>query len=526
MKNVGRSIGAVLAVIIFAFICVAAILYARGVFDISFIDRNAGTKDTEENSYDTLPPLETGPAPEYENIEDMGAPETVGAGTVKFENSADLLAGGSTIDTSVYSAEKHTLALVNPALTLPNVYSYRQMWDEVNVKKEGDNGGYIGATEFVLRDRTVITLYAGYIIYDCGGTMYLLDNVGNPLVTFNDGDIKPAYHYNAYGEPLFLYNGRYCHYDDVNKLMSEEDVTYIHEVDSIGVYFEHAPEYGRGMGETRFRNDTNWKWSFINSNNPDIYKYYGLYNFSESLAAAMELRIREVTREGVELEVTDDNGFPVIDENGDVKTGTATVVTYEKNYQLNFLDTAGKTKLSGDKTFVDGDGNIVFSTWQKPLFTHGKEAMGYLYFENGLCRVREITTDLTSPEKKIYSDTDYIIKNDGSRFPLPEGYTVVSYSCGMILFEKDGKYGFMNYNGEWVVQPVYSYAEPYFEGLAVIGLENGKKAMIDTAGNTVIPFAYQYISNASSGVIALYDSETGWQIVHKMTKLASAPAAE
>ena len=71
MKNVGRSIWAVVAVIIFAFICFAAILYARGVFDISFIDRNAGAKETEENPYDTLPPVETAPAPEYDSIEEM-----------------------------------------------------------------------------------------------------------------------------------------------------------------------------------------------------------------------------------------------------------------------------------------------------------------------------------------------------------------------------------------------------------------------------------------------------------------------
>lgn len=525
MKNVGRSIWAVVAVIIFAFICFAAILYARGVFDISFIDRNAGAKETEESPYDTLPPVETAPAPEYDSIEEMGTPETVGASSVKFDSAEELSAAGAKLDTTLYSADKHTLALTGTGVTFPPVYSYRQMWTEVNVKKDGENGGYVGATELVLTDRKTVTLYAGYIIYDCGGTMYLLDNKGNPLVTFTEGDFEPAYCYNKEGTPLFLHGDRYCYYDDSIKMMSEEDVTsYIHEVDNIGVYFEHAPEYGRGMGETRYRNSTNGKWSFINSGNPDVYKYYGLYNFSESLAAAIELRIREVTEEGIEMPLTDDYG-PVTDAEGNPKTGLATVVTYEKNKQLTFLDTAGKTKLTGDKTFLDGDGNVVFSTWQMPLFTHGKEAMGYLFFENGLCRVREITTDLTSKEKKIYSDTDYIIKNDGSRFPLPAGYSVVSYSSGMILLEKDGKYGYMNYKGEWVVQPVYSYAEPYFEGLAVIGLESGEKAMIDTAGNTVIPFAYEHISNVSSGVIALYDSETGWQILHKMTKPA-APAGE
>jgi len=96
----------------------------------------------------------------------------------------------------------------------------------------------------------------------------------------------------------------------------------------------------------------------------------------------------------------------------------------------------------------------------------------------------------------------------------------------MILLHKNGNYGFMNYKGEWVIQPVYTYAEPYHEGLAVIGFTDGKKAMVDTSGNVVIPFAYKHISNVSSGVIALYDEETGWQVAYKMTKPAPAETPE
>ena len=528
MKNSSRSplpfIAKITALIIFVLICFISVLYVRGVFDISFIDRDKGATKTEESGYDTLAPIETAAPPEYDNIEKMGAPETQSAASVTFDDKQTLLDAGSTVDTSDYSADKHTIALGNLNVAIPNVYSYRQMWEKINVKENAPEGGYVGAVDYILSDRKTVTLYAGYILYDCAGTMYLCQSDGTPLVSFDESELEPAYCYNPDGLPLFLHNGRYCHYDDSLKMIVEEDITYDHSKDSIGLYFEHSPAYGRSAnGYTRYRN-SKWKWSFINSSNDEAYKYYGLYNFSENLAAAVELKIREVISENVEVPITGEGGHQVL-ENGVPKTGLATVVTYERNYELNYLDPNCKTVLTGDKTYTDAAGRAVVSSWQTPLFTYGKEAMGYLYFENGLCRVREITVDLESEVRTVLSDTDYIIKNDGSRFPLPAGYEVVSYSDGMILLHKNGNYGFMNYEGEWVVQPVYTYAEPYFECLAVIGFADGKKAMVDTSGSTVIPFAYSHISNVSSGVIALYDNETGWQIAYKMTKPAEDTAS-
>lgn len=519
-------IAKITALILFVLICFISVLYVRGVFDISFIDRKKGATKTEESGYDTLAPIETAEPPEYSSIEEIGAPETQSAASVAFDDKQALLDAGSAIDTSDYSADKHTIALGTLNTSVPNVYSYRQMWEKVNVKEEAADGSYVGAIDYVLSDRKTITLYAGYIIYDCAGTMYLCQSDGTPLVSFDDAELEPAYCYNPDGLPLFLYNGRYCHYDDSLKMIVEEDIMYDHSKDSIGLYFEHEPSYGRSNnGYTRYRS-SKWKWSFINSNSDEAYKYYGLYNFSENLAAAVELKIREVISENVEVPITLEGGHQVLDENNNPKTGLATVVTYERNYELNYLDSNCKTVLTGDKTYSDASGRAVVASWQTPLFTHGKEAMGYIYFENGLCRVREITVDLESEVYTVLSDTDYIIKNDGSRFPLPAGYEVVSYSDGMILLHKNGNYGFMNYNGEWVIQPVYTYAEPYFEGLAVIGFDDGKKAMVDTTGNVVIPFAYKHISNVSSGVIALYDEETGWQVAYKMTKPAPAETPE
>jgi hypothetical protein len=36
--------------------------------------------------------------------------------------------------------------------------------------------------------------------------------------------------------------------------------------------------------------------------------------------------------------------------------------------------------------------------------------------------------------------------------------------------------------------------------------------MIDTKGNVVLPFAFRYVSNVSSGLVAAYSDVGGWEI--------------
>ena len=65
---------------------------------------------------------------------------------------------------------------------------------------------------------------------------------------------------------------------------------------------------------------------------------------------------------------------------------------------------------------------------------------------------------------------------------------------------------------------MYTYAGPFSEGLCVLGYEGGKCGMIDTEGNVVIPFVFDYISDVSGGRIALYESSIGWSVIQKMVK--------
>ena len=91
-----------------------------------------------------------------------------------------------------------------------------------------------------------------------------------------------------------------------------------------------------------------------------------------------------------------------------------------------------------------------------------------------------------------------------------------------MVLTRDGKYGMMDVEGNWIAQPIYTYVTPFYEGLAVIGFNDGsgRKCMVDTKGNIVLPFYYEYISISSGGVITAYESKNGWHILNKMAKPA------
>ena len=64
MRKTKEIILAVIAILMLALVCAAVILYAKGAFDISFIDRGKKNEASNRIDYDTLAPEETGPDPD------------------------------------------------------------------------------------------------------------------------------------------------------------------------------------------------------------------------------------------------------------------------------------------------------------------------------------------------------------------------------------------------------------------------------------------------------------------------------
>jgi hypothetical protein len=190
---------------------------------------------------------------------------------------------------------------------------------------------------------------------------------------------------------------------------------------------------------------------------------------------------------------------------------------YSKAFNFNedigiaYQDAAG----SGYKLFFFNDsGQYIFysNNYFAPDEVTTKH-LGFFYFDHGLTRV--IYRNLVG---MAYIDKEMVIDTAGNQFYIPEDYEVKAYSNGMFLLAKNGFYGYMNYLGEWVGNPIYTYAQPFYEGVAVIGLANGKKALIDTQGNLLLKFNHEAILNCTGGIVAYYQKGVGWTVLNKVRR--------
>ena len=146
-----------------------------------------------------------------------------------------------------------------------------------------------------------------------------------------------------------------------------------------------------------------------------------------------------------------------------------------------------------------------------------ESGIGSVYFDGGYVMVRNIKHERDNDDRKVVEDMEIIVNREGKEFSLPEGYTAKAYSDQRILVENNGKYGFFAVKGAWIADAKYTYATPYYEGLAVVG-NSGQKGVIDLDGNFVIPMSYSHISVCSGGIIVCWSNQTGYEIYIKAEK--------
>ncbi len=172
------------------------------------------------------------------------------------------------------------------------------------------------------------------------------------------------------------------------------------------------------------------------------------------------------------------------------------------------IDVAGKA-LYGFTTF----GTTAYDGYHLAL-SEDESDLGSYFFDHGYVRVRRKTV-LRYNVSSAYSDEDILIDEEGNHFPIPSGYVLKGYSDGVLLLEKDGKYGYMDIHGAWILQPIYPYASAFYGGLAVVKMGE-KYGMIDKTGQMAIPFDYTHLSHSSFGTILAYSSEAGWEMLTVM----------
>lgn len=470
MKKISKYIvvSAVLAFLITVF-AVLLILYDKRVFDISFIKRpdvttspeTAAPPDTDTNeSTDTAPGTgDTGAADETTEPADTEPPASV------FDDiHASIPAlNGRTVNVTEDTYDKNKTSLYRlDSLELPkedvfgdNMIRTRYSVRTVNVLRT--------FTEFEsLEIRSAADVYMGMLVISDGKSLSFYDGLGTLLYKY-EGEERLIYAYERDKEdrPLFLLAGEYYY---INAETHELEKSDFDRRDSRGLHYNYPSGWGKSEGGfVAFRNGD--KYGIKNAEGETLRGavYESCYNFSEGF------------------------GFVTYKERID---GVAVNVPYYLNEKLRIA-------IEGYDLMGRRDEN----------------GIGSIYFDGGYVMVRKIVTHPIRHEI-IEEDSDTLIDTRGNEVKLPEGYKPKAYSDQRVLVEKGGKYGFYAVKGAWIADAVYTYATPYYEGLAVVGT-GLQRGVIDMDGNFVIPLSYSKISVCSGGIIVCWSAQTGYEVYIK-----------
>jgi len=286
----------------------------------------------------------------------------------------------------------------------------------------------------------------------------LLDSNGSFICDLPaDAELLPAR--DSLGNPVFSFSDGYKYYSREEKAFLPSP--YNPEMDIHGVVFD-SPSYYDVPKEPVYRahSGTKGSWGFKHVDERQIVS--GIYDFAYQFS----------------------QGF------GAVKN---------KNGRLTIHNSNGYSRFTDHSFYMPDDNGI--------------NSLGFYTFDHGLMRVRDMKYDWTG---KLLSEREFVLHLGNTEFHMPDDYKIESYFDGVFLLSKDGRYGYYNYLGEWIVQPIYTYAVPFVEGLGVIGYADGKKGVVDENGTFVVPMVFDEISRFSGGVMSLYSEKSGWHILNKV----------
>lgn len=164
-------------------------------------------------------------------------------------------------------------------------------------------------------------------------------------------------------------------------------------------------------------------------------------------------------------------------------------ILYGDDYRKGYIDRFGNVKIpmryvSAD-TFSQGFA-VVWTTFEKCGYidTNGNALTPQKYvwakaFENGYGQAavtndNVVFVDKNGKESEIVSVGAYFRDNRAA-------------------MAKEGKIGYIDYSGKFVVAPIYDGAEPFGTGLATVQ-KQGLWGVIDTLGKEIVPCKYEYIA--------------------------------
>lgn len=240
----------------------------------------------------------------------------------------------------------------------------------------------------------------------------------------------------------------------------------------------------------------NGQYGIINSDNEVIipFEYDSIYTPYYDLFIAV--------KDGVFGVIDKDLNVVLPFEYDEIKNSFNGYLSISKDGKYGCVDTEGNVVVdlkydSIEPGFITNDDHIVFITKSNLKY-------GYIYPAKNITVepiYEAIRPDTYSDLILVSSENKWSLINlDNNTIVGLEFDTLPTFDYdGMGMFMKDFKYGFINSKGEVVIEPIYSDAHSFSQGLAAVEGEDGWM-YINTEGKTVIPGPFLMASDFSNGV--------------------------
>ena len=124
----------------------------------------------------------------------------------------------------------------------------------------------------------------------------------------------------------------------------------------------------------------------------------------------------------------------------------------------------------------------------------------------------ETAPETTASKKTTESASDYSIvkKADVVALDLPSADGLERKGD---LSEDGWRYGYVNANQEWVIQPIYSYSEDFSENVAMVEIDDDKRGYINALGEWLVTPQFEDCSNFENGM-AFVKQNNKWGVVN------------
>lgn len=519
---------------------------------------------SEQNQLVPQPPQHIEEYDPLDDIEDVKLPQADKESQLDYYTltgyynlTEPLLESGYSLSQNVFEPSLTRVALVPTRIDFPKELSQTDRVVQKPVTTEANRGGYYTEYEKVREDCPVLTPYYGYIIYTTKEKTMLMNSSCHILLD-NIRGYEPAYMTDLCGNPLFVKDGKYYFFysgkDYKGAAYSNVTKDTLKELDPTAPtayeYFIYDKEQLHNLFVTNdFPNESNMTGMAYNLPN---YAAMVEYKVDERTVIDQKLpspiytggdgvlyKFPAYTYEKVWMKTVNDQSYyrygvsEILWGYMDQKGNVVIKPQYKKAFDFND-GLAVVLDKHNHLCVINERGNTVYNAYNEVYYfselgdlkvrdghylpdTFGKETLGMLNYDSGFIRMRRKLIDTANGYITKWEDS-VLCDKEGKVVNIPSDCELISYSDGVMLLKKGTSYGYMNTNGAWITEPELKYAEPFCEGLAVMGYSADRLGVIDTQGNKVLYSVYSYISSCSGGVITAYSKEGGWTVFNKLEK--------